>query len=135
MYLDNFDGIYLKDTMVSRIKKDFLFIKKKMVLTSVREFFRCGFLFRSGVAKIHDIDIFGSSILNPIINIDTELPIMIYRYHDNKIHKYTGLSFDEFLNKEKSVQDTIVTTISNIEVNEKMKLADVVSELGVDGET
>jgi hypothetical protein len=130
LYLDTFNGIYLKDTIVERIKKDFLYIKKKMPITSVREFFRCGYLFRSGTAKIQDIDIFGSSILNPLVNIDTELPIIIYKYNEAKVYKYTGLTLTEFINKTKKEQEVIVNTLINIEVNDKSKLADAIGDLG-----
>ena len=117
-----------------RIKKDFIYFSKKMDKMEVNSFLKCSFLFRSGLYKLSDIDVFGTSLFIPLYGIDTEIPMLIWRYYENKVHKHTGIDFLKFKELEKIEQEDILTYAGNIEILERDRAQDVVDNLNIEGE-
>lgn len=101
-----------------------------------KDYIRCSFLVRTNIASVEMIDIFGSSIFIPMLHIDTELPVLIFKYDEHKVLKYTGISFNDFISKTKTEQDTILNTMVKIEEHDKAKLSTVVDDIKIleDGE-
>ena len=130
-YLKYFNLIYLKDEIVSKLKEDFLFFTDKLGITDTKDYIRCSFLVRTNTADVETIDIFGSSIFIPMLHIDTELPVLLFKYDEHKVLKYTGMGFDDFIKKTKTEQDILLNTLVKIEEQDKAKLSSVVDDLEI----
>ena len=129
MYLDNFNGHYMKEELSKRIFKDFIFFNSKINMMEVKDFLKCAFLFRSNLYNIQEVDIFGSSLLIPYKGLDIDKPLLLWRYTEAKVLKHTGIIFEVFLNKTRVEQEMLFNTCINIEINEKVNMQSVVDDM------
>lgn len=123
----------MKKSISERIRKDFVFFNKTMKNVEVENFLKCSFFFRSGLYTLSDIGIYGEALFNPLLGIDTEIPMLLWRYYEGKVQKHTGITFDEFKNKYKEEQDKLFVYCTNLEILEKVRMEDIVDELDLKG--
>lgn len=129
LYVDNYNGYELNPVVVENIKKDFIGIRSKINKFEVQSFLKDAMYFRIGLGDMKDLMIFGSSLYNPMLDINYLEATLINKYCENSIYSNTGISYLSFLELTKDKQNMIIDTIKNITLNKSEVLSDVVDDL------
>lgn len=134
LYIKNYDGYDLNNSIRELIKNDFLKIKSRMNKLETKLFLKDAYYIRTNITDIATMNIYGSSVYNPMFNINFLEASLIIKFHDNNVLGNLGISYDKFKTLTKSEQNTIIDILKNINQHKTQDVGDVLNELNKENE-
>lgn len=135
LYIKNYDGYDLNNVIKDLIKNDFLKFKSKMNKLESKNFLRDAYYIRTGITDIATMNIYGSSVFNPMYNINFLETSLIVKYNENNVLGNLGITYDKFKGMTKLEQNNIIEVLKNINLHKTTDVNNVLNEINnKDGE-